>query len=117
MELLIIISTGLFILAILSGMLPSLAQISKASEKLFVSEDVHNIGVHYDPTLMAWNERFQKSWDTLKDSYDARFKRMWEYYLLSCAGAFRARNIHLWQILMSRVGSGRPSPDCRPYLL
>lgn len=100
-----------------NGMLPSLAQISKASEELLVTEDLHNIGAHYDPTLMAWNERFQKAWDTLKDSYDARFKRMWEYYFLSCAGAFRSRSIHVWQILMSRFGSGRPSAECRPYAL
>jgi cyclopropane-fatty-acyl-phospholipid synthase len=98
-----------------NGMLPSIAQISKACETLMTIEDVHNIGSHYDPTLMAWNERFQKSWDQLKVTYDMRFKRMWEYYLLSCAGGFRSRNIHLWQILMSRFGSGRASPECRPY--
>jgi len=99
-----------------NGMLPSFAQISKASERLLVTEDVHNIGPHYDPTLMAWNERFQESWPAFKDSYDTRFKRMWEYYLLSCAGAFRARDIQLWQILMSPVASDRPPPECRPYV-
>ncbi len=100
-----------------NGMLPSLAQISKASERLMTLEDVHNIGTHYDPTLMAWNAGFQRAWDGLKETYDKRFKRMWEYYLLSCAGGFRSRNIHLWQILMSRFGSCRASPECRPYVL
>ncbi len=88
-----------------NGMLPSLAQIGKSLERLFVIEDVHNMGPHYDKTLMAWNDRFQKAWVSLKGKYDASFKRMWEYYLLSCAGAFRARNIQVWQIVMTKPGA------------
>jgi len=94
-----------------NGMLPSLAQIARAAEGLFVVEDLQNLGPHYDRTLMAWNERFQASWASLKERYDGRFKRMWEYYLLSCAGAFRARNIQLWQIVMTKPGT--PQPSCR----
>jgi len=37
-------------------------------------------------------------------SYDDRFHRMWRYYLLACAGAFRARSIQLWQIVLSPNG-------------
>lgn len=33
-----------------------------------------------------------------------RFYRMWRYYLLSCAGAFRARDIQLWQFVLSKKG-------------
>jgi cyclopropane-fatty-acyl-phospholipid synthase len=36
--------------------------------------------------------------------YDQRFRRMWEYYLLSFAGAFRSRNLDLWQIVLSPNG-------------
>jgi cyclopropane-fatty-acyl-phospholipid synthase len=89
-----------------NGILPSLKQISEASEGLFVIEDVHNLGPHYDKTLMAWNERFQKAWPQLEERYGIRFKRMWEYYLLSCAGAFRARDVQLWQIVMTKAGGG-----------
>lgn len=96
-----------------NGMLPSIAQIAKAVERLFVIEDLHNIGLHYDKTLMAWNCRFQQAWPELKDRYDERFKRMWEYYLLSCAGAFRARSIQVWQILMTKCGVGTVQPGCR----
>ncbi len=92
-----------------NGMLPSLRQICEAAEGLFVIEDVHNIGTHYDTTLRAWNDRFQASWPQLRDRYDARFKRMWEYYLLSCAGAFRARDIQVWQMVMTKCG-GRKQP-------
>lgn len=96
-----------------NGMLPSLAQISRAAEKRFVIEDVHNLGPHYDRTLMAWNQRFQAAWPHWREDYDERFKRMWEYYLLSCAGAFRARNIQLWQVLMTKAGTGTPQPHSR----
>lgn len=96
-----------------NGFLPSLQQISAAAERFFVIEDVHNLGPHYDKTLMAWNARFRQAWPHLKEKYNCRFRRMWEYYLLSCAGAFRARNIQLWQIVMSRHGSGAEQPCCR----
>lgn len=95
------------------GMLPSIAQIAKAAEGLFVIEDLHNFGPHYDKTLTAWNHNFQAAWPTLRHDYDQRFKRMWEYYLLSCAGAFRARAIQLWQIVMTKHGTARPQPHCR----
>lgn len=91
-----------------NGMLPSIAQISKAAEGIFVMEDLHNLGPHYEKTLLAWYENFQKSWDKLKNKYDDKFKRMWDYYLLSCAGAFRARNIQLWQIVLTRYGTSQP---------
>jgi len=96
-----------------NGMLPSQKQIARATENLFVIEDVHNIGPHYDKTLMAWNSNFQAAWPTLSRKYDSRFKRMWEYYLLSCAGAFRARDIQVWQILMTKQGCGTRYPACR----
>lgn len=96
-----------------NGMLPSAAQISKAAEGLFVIEDWHNLGPHYDKTLMAWNRNFQREWPKLRETYDSRFKRMWEYYLLSCAGAFRARSIQVWQVVMTKYGIGAPQPCCR----
>lgn len=87
-----------------NGMLPSIQQIALASEKFFVMEDWHNFGPHYDRTLMAWHENFKKHWPQLKSKYDDRFYRMWIYYLLSCAGLFRARAIQLWQIVFSKAG-------------
>jgi cyclopropane-fatty-acyl-phospholipid synthase len=94
-----------------NSMLPSITQIGKAIEGLFVMEDLHNLGPHYEKTLMAWHKNFQKAWSKLKIRYDDRFKRMWEYYLLSCAGAFRARCNQLWQIVLTKYGTTQPS--CR----
>lgn len=87
-----------------NGILPSIAQIGESVENLFVVEDIFNFGAHYDPTLMAWFENFDGAWETLKDRYDERFYRMWKYYLLSCAGAFRSRNVQDWQVVLSKGG-------------
>ena len=87
-----------------NGMLPSLKQITKAAESLFVVEDLHNFGADYDKTLMSWYRNFSDNWPIIRQRYDQRFFRMWEYYLLSCAGAFRARDNQLWQIVLSKQG-------------
>jgi cyclopropane-fatty-acyl-phospholipid synthase len=87
-----------------NSMLPSIAQLAKAFERRFVVEDWHNFGAYYDPTLMAWFANFEKNWPSLKADYDERFYRMWKYYLLSCAGLFRARYTQLWQIVLSPQG-------------
>jgi cyclopropane-fatty-acyl-phospholipid synthase len=87
-----------------NGMLPSIKLIGKAIENLFTMEDWHNFGADYDKTLMAWHDRFTQHWDELKSDYDERFKRMWDYYLLSCAGGFRSRGMQLWQIVLSKNG-------------
>ncbi|EMM6764164.1 cyclopropane fatty acyl phospholipid synthase [Pluralibacter gergoviae] len=89
-----------------NGCLPSVRHIAIASEPHFVMEDWHNIGADYDTTLMAWQTRFLQSWPEIADNYSERFKRMFIYYLNACAGAFRARDIHLWQVVFSRGVSG-----------
>jgi len=94
-----------------NGMLPSIAQLGRAMEGLFVMEDWHNFGPDYDKTLMAWYANFEAAWPELKDKYGERFCRMWRYYLLSSAGGFRARQTQLWQIVMTRLG--QEQPDCR----
>jgi cyclopropane-fatty-acyl-phospholipid synthase len=85
-----------------NGDIPSLKQISAATERLFVIEDVHNFGTDYDRTLMAWFANFDRNWPRFKERYGERFYRMWKYYLLCCAGAFRARQLQLWQIVLSK---------------
>jgi cyclopropane-fatty-acyl-phospholipid synthase len=87
-----------------NAMLPSAKQIGAATEGLFILEDWHAFGADYDTTLMHWYDNFQGSWHTLKKKYDERFFRMWKYYLLSCAGSFRARSNQLWQIVLSPRG-------------
>lgn len=89
-----------------NGCLPSVRHIAKASEPYFVMEDWHNIGADYDTTLMAWYERFLLAWPELEEKYGSRFKRMFTYYLNACAGAFRARDIQLWQVVFTHGAEG-----------
>ena len=84
--------------------LPSAAQITEAAEGRFVLEDWHSFGADYDRTLMTWHENFERAWPELSQRYDERFRRMWRYYLLSCAGSFRARKNQLWQVVFSPNG-------------
>ncbi len=86
------------------GVLPSLAQFSRAAEPYWVIEDVHNFGPDYDKTLLAWNENISSRWSEIP-AYDERFQRMWHYYLMGSAAGFRARSLQLWQIVMRRRGT------------
>ena len=89
-----------------NGCLPSIRQIASVSESRLIMEDWHNFGSDYDKTLMAWHQRFNQAWPGLSSNYTPRFRRMFNYYLCACAGAFRARDIELWQVLFSRGAEG-----------
>ena len=64
----------------------------------------HNFGADKDKTLMAWHQRFEEGYAEGAFQCSERVRRMYRYYLLSCAGAFRARDIQLWQIVLSPEG-------------
>ena len=84
-----------------NGEIPSPIQLTRSIEPLFVMEDWQNFGPDYDRTLLAWHENFKQHWSELKSVYDQRFYRMWTYYLLCFAGVFRARELQLWQLVLS----------------
>jgi len=98
---------------------PSMAQMGKALDGTFVVEDVENFGACYDQTLLAWCERFERAWPSLREKYDERFHRMWRYYLRISAGAFRARRYQVWQFTFSPEGvpDGYQRPDRRPPIV
>jgi cyclopropane-fatty-acyl-phospholipid synthase len=87
-----------------NGVLPTVGQIGKAVEGLFVIEDVENFGADYDRTLMAWRDRFRSHWAAMADRYGERFCRMWDYYLCCCAGGFRGRGISVGHFVLSPDG-------------
>ena len=93
------------------GHIPSPKQIIGAAEGVLVMEDWHNFTQDYDRTFMCWYANLSAAWENLGDGYDERLFRMWRYYLLSFAGAFRSRASQLWQIVFSHPGPG-PGPDC-----
>jgi cyclopropane-fatty-acyl-phospholipid synthase len=99
------------------GKLPAPSELASAAERAFVIEDWHNFGADYDRTLMAWYANFEAAWPALRGRYDDRFRRMWHYYLLSCAGFFRSRQGQLWQLVLSRRGRPTPYRSVRPFAL
>lgn len=82
--------------------LPWAEAVTRAGHGLFVQEGLHNFGPYYAPTLQAWYENFMQAWPTLRARYSEEFRRMWEYYLLSCKGCFQARKLQLWQFVFSK---------------
>jgi cyclopropane-fatty-acyl-phospholipid synthase len=89
------------------GVLPALEQVAKISRKYFTTEDVQNFGPDYEKTLLAWYKNFQKAYPKLDPSkYDERFKRMWDFYLLTCAAEFKARRLHLLQYVFTKKRPG-----------
>jgi cyclopropane-fatty-acyl-phospholipid synthase len=87
-----------------NGEVPSIGQIAAAIDGLFVVEDLHNFGADYDPTLMAWHANFEAAWPRFAEALGERFHRQWRYYLLACAGAFRARDLQVWQWVLTPRG-------------
>jgi cyclopropane-fatty-acyl-phospholipid synthase len=97
-----------------NGALPTVGQIGRAVEGLFVIEDVENFGPDYDRTLMAWRANFQAHQTKLSAKYGERFCRMWDYYLCCCAAGFRSRIINVGHFVLSPQGVAggwrRPAP-------
>jgi cyclopropane-fatty-acyl-phospholipid synthase len=95
-----------------NSMAPAMSHLSDAAEGRFVIEDWENYGHHYAPTLQAWYDRFNANWERIralsaKRPFDERFRRLWNYYLMSCKAAFDVEQLHLWQLVMTRRHSGR----------
>jgi len=96
-----------------NGKLPSARELAQALEGRFVIEDWHNFGPDYDRTLMCWHQRFEAAWPRLSARYDERFRRLWRYYLLCCAGFFRSRQGQLWQLVLTHRERARPYRSVR----
>lgn len=86
------------------SIIPSEKRIISSARNLFVMQDWHNFGLDYDKTLMAWFDNFDKNWGKISKEYGDLFYRMWKFYLLSCAAAFRAEHVYLWQIVFTKKG-------------
>ncbi len=83
-----------------NSMIPSRAQIERAIDGVFTVKAWQSIGEHYERTLLAWRANFERSWLRRTSRHEDRFRRMWHYYLSACAGAFRARKLDVWQVVL-----------------
>ena len=62
-------------------------------------------GQSYSETLRRWHASFNESWSEIAAlGFDARFRRMWNFYLTSCAAAFKGGSCDVTQITIARPG-------------
>ncbi len=81
------------------GVIPSFSEIITPIQKTgLIVADTETLIRHYDKTLESWLERFLKKKLIVKDLFDEQFVRMWEFYLASCAAAFRYRDLVVFQL-------------------
>jgi cyclopropane-fatty-acyl-phospholipid synthase len=86
------------------GMLPSPAVLAQQVEKagLNVVKSIE-FGESYSQTLRRWHDTFNDKWDqVVAMGFDDRFRRMWNFYLTSCAATFHYGNCDVTQITISK---------------
>src|SRR5690606_25494671 len=85
------------------GYIPALSEIMPHIERsgLMVT-DVEVLRLHYAETLKAWRERFMANRDKVKEIYDERFCRMWEFYLAGSEASFRWQDLVNFQLQLTR---------------
>jgi cyclopropane-fatty-acyl-phospholipid synthase len=85
------------------GYIPALSEVLPAIQRArLVVTDVEILQLHYAETLKAWRERFLAHREEVERLYDARFVRMWEFYLASSEMAFRESDMVVVQIQMAK---------------
>lgn len=92
-----------------NSMAPAAGQLTAAAEDLFTIHDWENYGQYYAPTLAAWQRNFEANWSTIaaipaERPFDERFRRMFNYYFLSCKAGFETEHILLWHLVMRKKG-------------
>lgn len=85
------------------GMLPApkilREQVENAGLQIVKSLE---FGDSYDQTLRRWHHTFNDRWDEVAAmGFDDRFRKMWNFYLTSCASAFRAGTCDVTQVTIS----------------
>jgi cyclopropane-fatty-acyl-phospholipid synthase len=85
------------------GYIPALSEVLPAIERAgLVVTDLEVLRLHYAQTLAAWRERFLAHRDDVKRIYDARFVRMWEFYLACSEVGFRYFGLMVFQVQLAR---------------
>jgi cyclopropane-fatty-acyl-phospholipid synthase len=87
------------------GMLPCRSALREQAQRVglnWLQDD--GFALHYARTLGEWREKFLASWPSIRTmGFDERFRRLWEFYLASCEGSFRARGIDVLQIALVKA--------------
>jgi len=97
------------------GYIPALSEVLPAIERArLMATDVEILQFHYAETLKAWRDRFLAHREEAERLYDARFVRMWEFYLASSEMAFRESDLVVFQIQMTKRKGA--VPQTRDYI-
>ncbi|MDQ2083062.1 cyclopropane-fatty-acyl-phospholipid synthase family protein [Xanthobacteraceae bacterium Astr-EGSB] len=86
------------------GMLPTVSamrnEIAAAGLRMSSSE---MFGSSYARTVAHWRNRFLRAWPAISAlGFDARFKRLWDYYLAYCEAGFRTGRIDVGLYVIER---------------
>jgi cyclopropane-fatty-acyl-phospholipid synthase len=85
------------------GYIPALSEVLPAAERAgLLVTDIEILRLHYAETLKAWRERFLARREEAERLYDARFVRMWEFYLAVSEMAFRCHNMMVFQMQFTK---------------
>jgi cyclopropane-fatty-acyl-phospholipid synthase len=85
------------------GYIPALSEVVSVIERCgLLITDIEILRLHYAETLKAWRQRFLVHRENAERLYDARFVRMWEFYLAASEMAFREQNLMVMQIQMTK---------------
>jgi cyclopropane-fatty-acyl-phospholipid synthase len=93
--------------------IPSIASMLQAKTRASDLALIHleDFGLSYARTLQAWRLRFMQSLPAVRaQGYDARFIRMWQFYLAYCEGGFRERSIGVAHLLLAKPGHRGQAP-------
>ncbi len=83
-----------------------LAAKTRSSDLALVQ--LEDFGHSYALTLKAWRDRFMAHLPQVRaQGFDARFVRLWEFYLAYCEGGFRERSIGVAHLLLAKPGNRR----------
>jgi cyclopropane-fatty-acyl-phospholipid synthase len=86
------------------GMLPTVSEIRRQTNRSgMVLRSMETFGLSYARTLAEWRTRFHAAWPEIERlGFDARFRRMWDYYLAYCEGGFRAGTINVGLYVLAK---------------
>ena len=88
---------------------PALSEIVPVIERVgLITTDVEVLRLHYAQTLRDWRRHFNTNRDKVRDLYDERFCRMWEFYLAGCETAFRYGGYVNFQIQLAKKQEAVP---------
>ena len=98
------------------GIVPSLSDLITPIEKTgLIANDIETLIRHYDKTLENWLKRFVEKKIEVKDMFGEQFVRMWEFYLASCASAFKYKDLVVFQLQLVKNFDSIPS-NRRDYI-